>query len=348
MSHFLTFPELRDILAEIFRRAGMSLHNAGIVAGVIAEAERDGAHSHGLMRVPGYLSTLASGWIDGQAVPFVIDLAPGVVSADARNGFAQVALAAARGLLLDKARANGVAALLIRNSHHFAALWPDVEPIANEGFVAIACVNTRSRILVWDGRQKTLGTNPMAFACPRRDTLPLVWDQASSVVAQGEVLMAARSGHKLPDGAGRDAQGQPTNDPEAVLAGGAIAAFAGHKGSSLALMIEVLAAALTGGRFGFEDLSADYPGAQTSQAGQCVIAIDPLRSAGSGFRERIEQLLDQIVAGGVSRLPADRRYRQRARAAAHGIEIRETDWQMLNSLMPASQGLPASAKPKSG
>ena len=96
------------------------MHNAAIVADVITAAERDGAHSHGLMRLPGYLATLASGWIDGRAVPSVVDGAPGVVMTDARNGFAQVALAAARGQLLDKARTNGVATLSIRNSRRVA------------------------------------------------------------------------------------------------------------------------------------------------------------------------------------------------------------------------------------
>jgi delta1-piperideine-2-carboxylate reductase len=332
MSRHMSFDELNVILSRILERAGLSPHNAAIVAGVIAAAERDGARSHGLMRMPGYLSTLASGWIDGQAVPSVVDAAPGVVTADARNGFAQIALAAARRLLLDKARATGIATLSIYNSHHFAALWPDIEPIATDGFIAITCVNTRSHILVWDGKRKLLGTNPMAFACPRRGKLPLVWDQASSVVAHGEVLRAARTGHQLPDGVGRDAQGQPTNDPHAVLAGGSIVAFGGHKGSALALMIEILSAALTGGRFGFEDLSAGYPGAQTSNAGQCVIVIDTARSASSAFGERVEALFDQLAASGVSRLPAERRYRRRALANEHGIEIGADDWKLLEEL----------------
>lgn len=332
MSHLLSFNELSTLLTKILQHAGLSSHNAAIIAHVIAVAERDGARSHGLLRVPGYLSTLASGWIDGHAVPCVVDAAPGVVTVDARNGFAQIALAAARGLMLDKVRATGIAALSIYNSHHFAALWPDIEPIASDGFIAITCVNARSRILVWDAKRKLLGTNPMAFACPRQSGLPLVWDQASSVVAQGEVLLAARAGHQLPDGVGRDAQGQPTNDPNAVLAGGSIAAFGGHKGSALALMIEILAAALTGGRFGFEDLSSGYPGAQSTNAGQCVIVIDPARTAGSTFRERVEALLDQLIDSGVSRLPAERRYRQRARAEERGIEITGDDWKMLQEL----------------
>jgi delta1-piperideine-2-carboxylate reductase len=112
---------------------------------------------------------------------------------DAANGFAQPALRASTPLLRDKARRQGIAAAAIRDSHHFAALWPDVEPFAEEGFIALAVVNGRQRMAVWDGKRKILGTNPMAFTCPRPGHKPLVWDQASSVIAQGEVLLAVQA-----------------------------------------------------------------------------------------------------------------------------------------------------------
>jgi LDH2 family malate/lactate/ureidoglycolate dehydrogenase len=133
----------------------------------------------------------------------------------------------------------------------------------------------------------------MVFACPRTGLPPLVWDQASSMIAQGEVLLAATRGHRLPHGIGLDAEGVPTLDPNAVLQGGSMMPFGGHKGSAIAFMIEVLAAGLTGGRFGFEDNSAAYPGAQTSNAGEVVILIDPLRIGESHFFERIELLLEE-------------------------------------------------------
>jgi LDH2 family malate/lactate/ureidoglycolate dehydrogenase len=100
------------------------------------------------------------------------------------------ALQASAPLLRDKARHQGIAAVAIRDSHHFAALWPDIEPFAGEGFIALAVVNGRQRMAVWDGKRKVLGTNPMAFACPRPGHKPIVWDQAASVIAQGEVLIA--------------------------------------------------------------------------------------------------------------------------------------------------------------
>jgi delta1-piperideine-2-carboxylate reductase len=322
MQQTIRFSDLSDKIAAILESAEMSAHNARIVAHVVALAERDGSHSHGLLRLPGYISTLKSGWVDGRAEPLVSDAAPAVLTADAANGFSQVALEAARGRLLEKVRAAGIAMLTINNSHHFAALWPDIEPFATQGLVALTFVHARSRILIFDAERKLLGTNPMAFACPRAGALPLVWDQAS----------AAQTGHALPDGVGRDAQGRPTNDPHAVLAGGSIEAFGRHKGSAIALMVEILSAALTGGKFGFEH-PADAPdGALTTNAGQSVIVIDPARSAGDGFARRVEALLAQVLASGVTRLPAERRYRARAKAEEQGISLSAQSQELLVEL----------------
>ena len=259
---------LTDLVVRIFLHHGVSAENAGPVAETIVSAERDGAASHGLLRLPGYISTLQSGWVDGRALPVVTDAAPALVATEAANGFAQPALRASATLLRAKAHNQGIAAVAIRNSHHFAALWPDIEPFAAEGFIALAMVNGRQRMVVWGGKRKLLGTSPMAFACPRPGRLPLVWDQASSVMAQGELLLAAQRDDILPEGVGLDAEGRPTTDPHAVLDGGSLLPFGGHKGSSIAFMIEILAGALTGGPFGFEDRLHEYPGAQTPKAGR--------------------------------------------------------------------------------
>src|SRR5579872_6622877 len=134
MGVVLSVEALADLVARVLVRHRMTTRNAGIVAAVVVAAERDGARSHGLLRLPGYVATLKSGFVDGAAVPAVADTAPGLVATDARNGFAQVALADSRGLLETKARTAGIALLAIRNSHHFAALWPDIEPFAAAGF----------------------------------------------------------------------------------------------------------------------------------------------------------------------------------------------------------------------
>ncbi len=165
---YLDLPALTDLLQRIFLRHGTSAEVARVLADNCARAERDGSHSHGVFRIPGYLSSLASGWVNGQAVPQVEDVAPGVVAVDAGGGFAQPALAAARELLLSKARSAGIAVLAIRNSHHFAALWPDVEPFAEEGLVALSLVNSMTCVVPHGAQRPLFGTNPIAFAAPAR------------------------------------------------------------------------------------------------------------------------------------------------------------------------------------
>lgn len=327
--------ELQALLTQIFLRHGTSAEVAAVLAANCASAQRDGADSHGIFRIPGYLSTLASGWVNGQAVPQVQDVAPGYVAVDACNGFAQPALQAARGLLIDKARRNGIALLAIRNSHHFAALWPDVEPFAREGLVALAFVNSMACVVPTGGHKALFGTNPIAFAAPRTGGDPLVFDLATSAIAHGDVQIAARAGHTLPEGYGVDRHGQPTCDPAAILDGGALLPFGGYKGSALSMMVELLAAALTGGNFSFDFDWSQHPGAKTPRTGELLIVIDPGKGAGHNFAQRTETLVQQMRAAGQARQPGDRRYQQRAESERHGIAIDSEELARLRGLAAA-------------
>jgi delta1-piperideine-2-carboxylate reductase len=328
----IEFSQLCQTIEGILLANGLNARGSRIVAETVAMAERDGSSSHGLMRLQGYVSTLKSGWVNRGATPVVMDVAPGLVVTDADNGFAQIALADSRQLLIAKARAQGVTACAIRNAHHFAALWPDIEDFAREGFIALTTVNTRGYMIVWDGNKKVLGTNPMAFACPRRSGPPIVWDQASSTISHGDLLIAAKESRQLAPGIAVDTEGNATIDPQAVLQGGAFLPFAGHKGSAIAFMVEILSAAVTGGHFGFEDRAAEFPGARTSHAGQFVLLLDPLRTVGEEFFLRLEEFLDRLVASGVKRFPGDHRYSRRARALEEGIPVTAEQDEMMRSL----------------
>lgn len=329
----IAFEELVSLLERVFLKHGTSAATARVLARNCASAQRDGSDSHGVFRIPGYLSTLASGWVDGRAEPQVEDRAPGFVAVDAGNGFAQPALEAGRGLLMEKVRANGIALMAIRNSHHFAALWPDVEPFAREGLVALALVNSMACVVPAGGRKPLFGTNPISFAAPRSGHDPLVFDLATSAIAHGDVQIAAKEGKTLPEGYGVDADGQPTRDPQRILDGGALLPFGGYKGSALSMMVELLAAALTGGNFSFEFDWSGHPGAKTPWTGELIIVIDPARGAGSNFADRTETLVQAMVDAGQQRQPGDRRYRQRAEAAQLGVAINEDDLAYLKGLV---------------
>ncbi|WP_457580110.1 Ldh family oxidoreductase [Ensifer canadensis] len=198
----ISFHDLKSLLRAIFVNNGTAPETADILAENCAACERDGAFSHGIFRMPGYVDSLKSGWVDGLAIPDVTRLGPSFIRIDARNGFAQRALAAADLLVRNAVRDTGIAVAAIRNSHHFSALWPDVEPFALSGYMAITAVNGLANVVLHGGQQAVFGTNPIAFAAPVENALPLVVDQATSVMANGEVRLHALAGKPVPDGTG--------------------------------------------------------------------------------------------------------------------------------------------------
>ncbi|WP_421949963.1 Ldh family oxidoreductase [Pelagibacterium sp.] len=336
MQSAVAYPDLIALLKAIFVRNGVREDAAAILAENCAMCERDGSHSHGIFRMKGYIDSLRSGWVNGAAVPIIEDSAPSFCRIDAENGFAQVALAAGRRLAIEKARDTGVCVLAIRNSHHLSALWPDVEPFAREGLVALSAVNSFACTVPFDGRSPLFGTNPIAFAAPVRGASnPLVFDLATSAMSNGDVQMAARAGKALPEHSGVDASGAPTTDPQAVLNGGALLTFGGHKGSSISMMIELLGAALTGGNFSFEFDWSQYAGAQTPHTGQFILLIDPARGGTTGFGDRAANLVEKMMGAEVSRLPGDRRNSARKKALENGIYITKDNLATLQAMAQA-------------
>ncbi|QBK32436.1 Ldh family oxidoreductase [Roseitalea porphyridii] len=329
----IAFDPLVELLTAILVRHGANRHVAGIIARNCAMCERDGCTSHGIFRMAGYVSSLDCGWVDGTAVPVIEDAAPAYCRVDAKNGFAQPALELARKTAVEKARHTGLAAIAIRGSHHLSALWPDVEPFAGDGLIAFSVVNSFRCTVPHGGDSPLFGTNPVAFAVPRQGEEPLVFDMATSAIPNGDVQIAARAGQQLPGGVAVDANGAPTTDPDAVLNGGALLTFGGHKGSALSMMVELLAAGLTGGHFSHEFDWSGHDGAQTPHTGQFVLLIDPQHAGGRPFGDRVETLIKDMRFAGVQRLPADRRYRNRRRAEQQGIHIGVEERARLDALL---------------
>ena len=328
----INFDDLRSLLRDIFLNIGTSSIVADILAANCAGCERDGAISHGIFRVPGYVASLATRWVDGKAEPDVNRISPSFIRIDARNGFAQPALAAGAETIKTAVESTGIAIVAIRNSHHFSALWPDVEPFAREGLLALTFVNGLASVVPYGGHTPVYGTNPIAFAAPVADGEPLVVDQATSVMAKGEVKLHALANSPLPPGTGVDSAGRPSTDPHAILAGGALNTFGGYKGSSIALMVELMAGALTGGQLSFENDFGDCVGAQTPKAGQLLMVIDPTRGGNAGFAQRVSHLCSRLIDAGQDRLPGQRRYASRLNAGRFGIPISEDSLVQLKAL----------------
>lgn len=292
------------------------------MAKALVAAEADGHRGHGLSRVAAYAAQARSGKVDGFAKPAAESRAAALVAVDAGNGFAYPAIDVAVAELTTRAPETGVAAATVFRSHHAGQLGAHVERLAEKGLVALMFTNTPKAMAPWGGTEPLLGTNPIAFAAPRRDEPPLVIDLSLSKVARGRVMAAAKAGEGIPEGWALDAGGNPTTDPKAALVGSMLPA-GGAKGAALALAVEVLAATLTGANHSrdassFFDGDGDPPG-----VGHAVIAIDPQRTAGGGFADRLEGLLAACAAEGGTRLPGTRRLESRRDAHENGLSVPE-------------------------
>ncbi|MBX6424315.1 MAG: Ldh family oxidoreductase [Variibacter sp.] len=326
----LTLAEAEDLVAQALMRCRTGAENARCVARALVAAEADGLKGHGLSRVPSYAAQAAAGKVDGFAVPVVTRPRPAVVAVDAGHGFAFPALEAAEAAVAGAARECGVAAAAIRRSHHCGAAGHPVERLAARGLVALMFANTPAAMAPWGGSRGVLGTNPIAFACPLPGRPPLVIDLSLSKIARGNILAAKQRGERIPEGWALDAQGRPTTDPDAAL-GGTMLPAGDAKGTALALMVELLAAGLTGANFAAEApsfLDADGPPPGT---GQLIIAFDPSAFAADAL-PRFAVLARSIEEQPGARLPGARRLKLRRRAAAEGLAVDDRLLAQIRSL----------------
>ena len=311
----LDLDEVRPLVVASAMNAGCNQDNADALARCVYEAERHGAHSHGLFRMPGYLASLNSGKVNGKAEPKLSTPKPSVLAVDGDAGYAPLAHQVLAKPLAEMAKTQGVAVAALTNTFHFAALWQEVEMLAHEGVVGLACTSFKPALPPAGGKKPLYGTNPIAFAWPREGSEPCVFDQASAVMARGEVMIAARDGHELPAGAGIDADGNDTTDPNEVLKG-ALLPYGGYKGASLAMMVELLAGSLIGEQLSYEAAAQDNNDGGPPRGGEFILAIDP----GNGLASA-EGLFGKILEQDGSRLPGDGRRAKREAVARDGVTI---------------------------
>lgn len=314
----LTLQAAENLVAHTLIRCRTSESNARIVARALVAAEADGLKGHGLSRLPSYAAQAKAGKIDGAAQPVVSRPKPAVVAVDAAHGFAFPAIEAACAALPEVARSQGIAVAPIRRSHHCGAAGHPVERLAAGGFVALLFANTPAAIAPWGGSKGVFGTNPIAFASPLPGRAPIVVDLSLSKVARGNVLAAKQRGEQIPEGWAFDAAGQPTTDPQAAL-DGTMAPLGDAKGTALALMVELLAAGLTGAVFAADASSFLDAKGPPPATGQLILAFDPAALGGDGAH--FATLAEAIEAQAGARLPGSRRLDARRKARAEGVVV---------------------------
>ena len=326
----LSLSQVHELVSRVLLRYGCNGDNAESIAVTITAAERDGSESHGLFRLPGYVASLRSGKVNGDAVPFLRKKTEAVLEVDANNGFAPNALRVGLPQLVIAAESIGIAVMSLRNTYHFSALWPETEFLAERGLVGIACTNYVPTVAPVGGVEKFFGTNPLSFSWPRKNKSPVCFDMATSAMSLGDVQIAARDGKTLPKGVGLDAHFQDTFDPKGILEG-VLLPFGGYKGSLISMMVELLSAGLTGDVFSYEAKECDNGDGGPVIGAELVIAINPSVIASGDWQQHSEEFFNKLSAIEGVRLPGLRRHRFRENRKM--IEVDTVLLETINNLL---------------
>jgi uncharacterized oxidoreductase len=331
---------LIDFVAEVFSRSESSPEEARRIATYLTTANLTGHDSHGVIRVPLYVSWQKAGSVVPDQIAEVVVDTPSLAVIDGKFGYGQTVTPQAVRIGIDKCKKAGLAAIALRNAGHIGRVGDWAEMAAAEGLVSVHFVNAAGSLLVapYGGVEKRLSTAPYCVGIPRQGQDPIVLDFATSIVAEGKVLVASRGGKKLPEGALIDADGTLSEEPT-VLYGphtrdgprdhtqgtGAIRAFGEHKGSGLAFICELLGGALTG----TGATSADRRFAN----GMFAIYVDPRVVDTSNFFDvEISRYVDFIRAtkpvAGVDAvlIPGDPEKKTRADRTRNGVPLPDDTW----------------------
>ncbi|HVX62439.1 MAG TPA: Ldh family oxidoreductase [Pirellulales bacterium] len=332
--------KLKEFALELLVAGGVGREEAGLVADSLVGANLRGHDSHGVMRIPYYLDTVAKGEVVPGAEFKVMKESPMLLVADGGWGFGQTQARRLMDGLIAKAKQSGAGIGTLIHCGHIGRLGEYCEQAAEAGLVSMIMVNTHGhmrRVAPVGGKAPRLGTNPLAFGVPYNGA-PLVLDFGTSATAEGKVRVKRIAGQLCPDGWLLDSEGRPTNDPNSLYGDppGTILPMGGtqaYKGFGLGLMVEIFAGALSGG--------VTIREKPITQNGNCVYmqTLDPEHMGGAGhFAAEISQLVDfmrrcpRIEGVDSIQLPGDPERRTLTERGEKGIPLDDGNWGQLAAL----------------
>jgi (2R)-3-sulfolactate dehydrogenase (NADP+) len=313
--------DVHALCTEAFTACKVTSAQAGPTIDALILAEAQGLASHGISRVPMYLAHVTHGRVNPNAVPVIQQQSASAALINADNGFAFPACNQAIKLAIQKASETGIAVGAVTNSHHFGVAGNHLRAIADAGLVGLAMGNSPAAMPAWGGKRAIFGTNPIAAIFPRTNADPILIDLSLSEVARGKIMVAAKNGTPIPQGWALDAQGNPTTDAKAALAG-MMLPMGGVKGAMLAMVVEIMVTALTGAHFGAEADSFFVDAGNQPRLGQLFLVINPDALAGRlAYESRLSDLIDVVLQDPEVRLPGTRRFALAEEAIREGLEL---------------------------
>lgn len=331
---------LSALVQDTFAKAGCSDAEAERIGRYLVSANLTGHDSHGVVRVPRYLLWKKEGAVVADRTVKVVTETPVLSVLDGLHGFGQTVAPQAVQIGIDKCKAMGLSMVALRNAGHIGRVGDWAEMAAAADLVSVHFVNASGSVLVapYGGTERRLSTAPFCAGIPRPGQTPVVLDFATSIVAEGKVLVASFGGKKLPENALIDLDGTMGTDPhmlygEYTATGrrdhakgkGAIRAFGEHKGSGLALLCELLGGSLTG-------MSATGEGRPFGNGMLSFYVnpkvVDPENFFSGDMARYIAYFKSAkpMTAGGEVLIPGEPEARTRAERLAKGVPLSDDTW----------------------
>jgi len=324
--------EARSTTAKALRAIGWDDEDAALQAEIMTAAELCG-NNQGLVKM--YNPALMAPAPDA-AKPVVERETATTAVVNANQAPGMLAAVTAADLATEKALAGGVSVVSAYNtSTSSGQLAHYAERAAKKGVVCLALANSPEFVAAAAGGKAVFGTNPIAVGVPRAGQAPFTFDMATSAIALFGVLTAKASGEPLPKGVAYGADGGETTDPNEALSGGAIATFGGHKGAGLALCVELLAGALSGGAVVGNEVKKE-----AKNWGHTFICIEP-GALVDDFEAKAATVCDAVRASGDAiRIPGENSSATAARRLADdALPIPRAIWESIQTT--AEKGLDA-------
>ncbi len=332
----VSFNEALAAAVAALKAAGASPEHAAASGRAVVTAEAEGNRGVGLRHIFTYGDALAAGRIQGEAEPRIEDVTDVLTRVDVAAGLPHLGFERALPRLVEGARRQGLALLALHNGYPCGALGYFVRQLAEDhALAALAAANAGPAVMaVSGGSTPAFCTNPLAFAVPTgKEKAAIVLDQSSSNASLAAIRASAEAGRELPEGWALDPAGHPTTDARAALAG-SLLPFGGARGANIALMVEMLAAGLTGAAWSRE-APAFNKGKASPGTGLFVLAIDPRRSAGNddgGFAARLELWMQAIAADEGAYLPGLAKGEALDHAQHRGFSVDAELWKQIKAL----------------
>ncbi|MBZ4654456.1 MAG: hypothetical protein JG781_1813, partial [Peptococcaceae bacterium] len=325
----LNIDNLRQFLQNCFFKVGVPEEDCVIVTDNLLKAELWGIDTHGISRFPIYLRRLQKGLVNPKPKIRIEKRLVAVLLVDGDNGLGSVVTAKSLNKGMAVADTYGVCAVGIKRSNHFGAAGYYSNLGAQKGYITIILTNGPPAIPPWGGKEPYFGTNPLAFGLPRQGKPPIIVDLATSLVARGKIIRAAKEGKPIPPDWALNKEGYPTTKAEEALEG-ILLPMAGPKGYALSLAVEYLAGVLAGAGFG-RDVAWQYGNSETeANVGHLLILLKPEAFLDpTDYYSRTERFCEEIKSIALApdspgiRLPGERGYKLEQELRKKGIEVTE-------------------------